>query len=77
MLFLKEGVHKIIKPIAPLLVTFFKTSTSIPGINQLFVILSNLPKFIPSMHEPSLSSFGALNAELQSVKRVVFISSGI
>ena len=49
-LFLKAGAHKIIKPIVPLLVTFLKTSTSIPTISQLFVILSNLPKFILSMH---------------------------
>ena len=49
-LFLKADVHKIIKPIVSLLVTFLKTSTSIPTINQLLVVLSNLPKFIPSMH---------------------------
>ena len=49
-LFLKAGVHKIVKPIVPLLVAFLKISSSIPTINQFFVILSNLPKFFPSMH---------------------------
>ena len=49
-LFRKTGAHKIIKPIVPLLVTFLKTNTSIPTISQLFAILSNLPKFILSMH---------------------------
>ena len=44
-LFIKADMHKIIKPIVSLLVTFLKTS-----FNQLLVILSNLPKFIPSMH---------------------------